>query len=143
MTGNGVLKYRLLDHTADFGVLIFGPDVRRLFENAGYVLFELITDVGKIEAAVDKEIRVSGDDWADLMVNWLRELLCLWAVDDILIGSVAIESITEYNLKATLKGVPFDPGRHIIRTEIKAVTYHQIDVRPEASGWSARVIFDV
>jgi len=35
------------------------------------------------------------------------------------------------------------PGRHVLKHEIKAVTYHQIQVSETESGWEARVIFDV
>ena len=35
------------------------------------------------------------------------------------------------------------PGRHAIRTELKAVTYHQLEAKQETDGWSAQVIFDV
>ena len=137
------MKYRIIEHTADIGIHVYGRDIKRLFVNAAFALFDRITDVRVLEGTVENSIRVSGDDWPDLMVNWLRELLCLWTVEDRLVKDVDITSLSEYSLRAKAIGDPYDQNRHSIKEEIKAVTYHQIDVRQGPSGWEAQVIFDV
>ena len=137
------MKYRIIEHTADFGIHVYGRDLNRLFRNAAHALFDVITDVGILEGKVENHIRVSGADWPDLMVNWLRELLCLWTVEDRLVKDVDITSLSEYSLEATTTGEPYEENRHAIKEEIKAVTYHQIDVHKGVSEWEARIIFDV
>ena len=137
------MKYRIIEHTADFGIHVYGRDINRLFANAAHALFDQITDVRILEGKVENKIRVSGDDWPDLMVNWLRELLCLWTVEDRLVKDVDITNLSEYSLRAIVTGDPYDQNRHSIKEEIKAVTYHQIDVHQGPSGWEARIIFDV
>jgi SHS2 domain-containing protein len=42
-----------------------------------------------------------------------------------------------------VKGERFDPSKHRINTEIKAVTYHQVTVKKTPDMWVGRVIFDV
>jgi SHS2 domain-containing protein len=42
-----------------------------------------------------------------------------------------------------VKGEPFQEGVHVIKTEVKAVTYHRIEVRKENGGWRAQIIFDL
>jgi SHS2 domain-containing protein len=37
----------------------------------------------------------------------------------------------------------YDPQRHPIDTEIKAVTYHQLRIEQREARWEARVIFDL
>jgi len=106
-------------------------------------LFDLITDVHLIEKTAETKINISGEDWPDLMVNWLRELLCLWTVEEKLVRDVDIINVSEYSLQAIVIGERFDPDRHVIKEEIKAVTYHQIDLHHGSSGWEAKVIFDV
>jgi SHS2 domain-containing protein len=44
---------------------------------------------------------------------------------------------------AIAHGEKIDPGRHEIKTEIKAVTYHGLYLRQTERGWEAQVIFDV
>jgi SHS2 domain-containing protein len=91
----------------------------------------------------ERRIEIEGADWPDLLVNWLRELLYLWNGERELLCEVAIASISENWLQALVTSVPFDPQRHDIRNEIKAVTYHQVDVGQKDGGWVARVYFDV
>ncbi len=136
-------RYRLIDHTADFGLEIFGSDETALFEEAAVALFELVTDSTALTAELSRDIEVTGEDWPDLMVNWLRELLYIFNGEEQIVCRAAINDIKETHLQATIDSEPFDPQRHEIRNEIKAVTYHQIEVGPVDDGWRARVIFDV
>jgi SHS2 domain-containing protein len=137
------MKYRLIDHTADFGIHVFGTDPKALFANAAYALFDMITDIGTLQGENEKKISVSGDDWPDLIIDWLREILFLWNGNEMLVKKADIISLSENNLSATVFYDRYDPDRHDIKIEIKAVTYHQVQVTAGPSGWEARVIFDI
>jgi SHS2 domain-containing protein len=136
-------KYTLIDHTADFGIHVYGSDSKDLFANAAWALFDLITEMDQLTGLESCHIEVSGDDWSDLMVNWLREVLFLWNGKELLVKKARILSLSETELSATVECDAFNPDRHVIKTEIKAVTYHQIQVTSSPSGWEARIIFDV
>ncbi len=135
--------YRLIDHTADLGLEIFGADEKQLFTHAALALFDMIADGPLPAGRHQRTVVVAGDDWPDLMVNWLRELLYMWNGEGQLIDSVTIEELTQSRMCATVTSDDYAPGRHSIRNEIKAVTYHQIQVGPHQACWRARVIFDV
>ena len=137
------MKYRLIDHTADFRVHVFGKDLQELFSNASEAMFDLITETDNLNSADVHDIHVTGDDWPDLMVNWLRELLYLWNGREFLVKKTEILSISEYELSAKVTVDIYDPDRHLIKEEIKAVTYHEIEVNPVEYGWESKVIFDV
>ena len=137
------MKYELINHTADFGIRVFSADVQTLFADAARALSDVITELELVEGLNDIDIRVTGEDWPDLMVNWLREVLYLWTGKQELIKTVKILSLSEYGLRATVKTDTYDPERHIIKNEIKAVTYHRIQVYESAEGWEAEIIFDV
>jgi SHS2 domain-containing protein len=137
------MSYKIIDHTADFGIHVFGADAKTLFSNAALALFDLITDIGSLQGLQYIDLKISGEDWADLMVNWLREILYLWNGREMLAKMAFIESLTQQNLSAKMACDAYDPERHVIKTEIKAVTYHQIQVYGRLSGWEAKVIFDV
>ena len=136
-------KYELIDHTADFGVHVFGKDAEALFANAAFALLSLVTDIRALKGENKKTITVTGSDWPDLMVNWLREILYLWSGNELLVKSAKIQKITASEINAILCYDCYDPDRHVIKNEIKAVTYHQIQVAPCPRGWEARIIFDV
>ena len=136
--------YRLFDHTADLGMEIYGEDPRALFTNAAMALFDvLVLPLAEGNACGEGEdIEVTGEDWPDLMVNWLRELLYLWAGRQLLLVKLHIDTIEETRICAHLETCDFDPRRHLIEKEIKAVTYHQVETGPHGGRWRARVIFD-
>ena len=137
------MKYELINHTADLGIRVFGSDPGDLFASAALAMFDQIIAVKISSGDRRHRMTVTGADWADLMVNWLRELLYLWSVRELLVATVDISSITESKVTAEITGSTFDTGRHPIKNEIKAVTYHQIKVVHGAMGWEAQVIFDI
>ncbi len=137
------MKYELIDHTADFGVHVFGADAQTLFVNAAEALFEALTDTDRLSPTERLTVRVSGDDWPDLMVNWMRELLYLWTGRELLGKTVEINALSEFDLAAEVTAAPYDPDVHEIKTDIKAATYHQITARPTPHGWESKIIFDV
>jgi len=135
--------YRFTEHTADFGLEIFGVDAGDLFVQAARALTDLITDPKRLQGRDQQTLTVRGDDWADLMVNWLRELLYLWNGREQLVCDVALATLEQMRLVAMVTTDAYNPDVHPIRNEIKAVTYHQIEVGPYKAGWRARVIFDI
>ena len=135
--------YHLIDHTADFGIQVFGSDSQELFTNAALALFDVITEINLVNGRDTFNISVSGDDWPDLMINWLREILYLWNGREMLVKSVQILSLSENKIFAKICFDAYMPDRHTINTEIKAVTYHQIQVKSSPSGWEAQIIFDI
>lgn len=137
------MRYRIIDHTADTGIAVSAADGRSLFENAAFALFDLLTDLDRVVGTETLNLTVAGQDWPDLMVNWLRELLYLWVGREFLVKAVRVHGLDEYRLSATLAVERFDPERHVIKTEIKAVTYHQLAVASGPDGWQAQIIFDI
>jgi len=136
-------RFRVLDHTADIGLVVYGEDLRSLFENAGEAFFHLITDLKKVRRRVERRIHIEGESLDRLMVDWLSELLYLHDVENFLFKGFEVESVGEDGLKAIVRGEPFQEGIHVIKTEVKAVTYHRIEVRQRNGHWRAQIIFDL
>ena len=90
-----------------------------------------------------RDVLVKGEDFPDLMVRWLGEILYLFEGENFIVHSIEIKSISPIQLKSTLSLSSFEPEYHRVLREIKAVTYHQISVDKTNDGWEARVIFDI
>ena len=137
--------YTLLDHTADLGIKIRGTDPINLFENAGRALIHLILKVKPPGKTTPLKLSLSGDDLADLMVRWLGEILYLFEGEHLVVTSINIGALSPSppSLEAALDTIPFDPQMHEILMEIKAVTYHQIEVVDKGDMWESSVIFDL
>ncbi len=137
------MKYETIDHTADLGIRVFGADAKDLFANAAFALFDLITDIDALKGLNEYKVHITGDDWPDTMVNWLRELLYLWTCKEMLVKATDIFYLTEHEVTARVNFDLFDPDLHKIKNEIKAVTYHQLQVESTPLGWESKIIFDV
>ena len=136
-------NYTLLDHTADLGIRTWGADLKKLFENAGMALMDVLIRGVSPKRALPTKISLTGEDLSDLMVRWLGEILYLLDGETRVVTSIRIVDIRPTGLDADLETVPFDPELHEILNEIKAVTYHQIEVAEKENRWEAQVIFDL
>ncbi len=136
-------RFEVLNHTADIGLIVYGKDLKSLFENAGKAFFHLITDLKKVRLRTEKRIEIRKESLERLMVDWLTELLYLHEVENLLFKEFKVESVGEEGLRARVKGEAFQEGVHMIKTGVKAVTYHQIEVRKRKEGWRAQIIFDL
>jgi len=135
--------FEILDHTADLGIVVNGGDLKDLFENAAHAMMRIMLEQIPEETGVSRVISVKGTDLPDLMVRWLGEILYLFEGESMLVTQTKIHDIAPDHLVAHIKTVPFSSSRHEILTEIKAVTYHQIDVTSKGELWQARIIFDL
>lgn len=135
--------YSIIDHTADLGITVRGADMRDLFKEAARAITHLMVRANPAKGTKTVKLSVTGCDSADLMVRWLGEILYLLEGENKVVIHMGIDSISPSRLNATLKTVPFDPNTDEILYEIKAVTYHQIEVAEKGDHWEARIIFDL
>lgn len=137
------MPYEIIDHTADLGIRVTAADVKELFKTAGHAMFEQITDLSTVRENRIKRVEVTGVDIADLMINWLRALFSIWTLEYGLAARFSIRKLTGRELQSHVFYDIFDPKRHEIKTDIKAVTYSGISVEQTTAGWEATVIFDI
>ena len=145
-----MFNYNFFDHTADIGVEISGRTKKELFTNAASSLFDVLIESIKNNGRTVREIKgrqkiisIDGEDAADLMINFLRELLYLFNGEHWIVGKCEIIKCGNKKLVVKLTGEPYNKLKHLIKTEIKAVTYCGLSVEKVKSGWVARIIFDV
>ena len=138
-------NYKYFDHTADIGIEVTGRTRKELFVNTANALFDVMNErkTGEKSAKQQKEITVEGSDIADLLINFLRELLYLFNGEKFITVRCEIIRFSNKELQARLTGEAFNDKKHLIKAEIKAVTYSGLSVEKQKSGWRARVIFDV
>lgn len=132
-----------LDHTADLGLVVTAPDLPTLFARAAWGMFAVITDVATVRAEGRLRVVVEAEDRAALLVRWLSELNFLHVTRHWLLSRFEIGEFSDTRLVAEVAGEPIDRSRHVIHTEIKAVTFHGLSIDPAADGWRAQIIFDL
>lgn len=131
--------FREIPHTADWALEVWAPDFGQLLGEATRGMYTLAgVELGEPESDERDTLRVDGDDRVDRLVAWLSELVFLWSARDI--GVVELSFFcSERTVEATGRLVP------IVKQdkEVKAVTYHGLDVRETDRGVEATVTFDV
>lgn len=125
------------------GVAAEGEDLTALFQQAALGVRQIITSSTDIQPRQVLSLEVHGQDLEELLVNWLGELLYLLEVKQFLPASFEIVAISEQQLHARVRGESIDGCRHELQREIKAVTYHQIEVVKTAAGWRTRFFVDL
>jgi len=133
----------MFDHAADLGIRVFGETISDLFTHAGLALFDLIAVTEDQDIQAYRSFTLTGEDDADLLVNWLRELLYLFNGEALLVKTIAVSVLEDLTLKARVGVVPADAVHFEINHEIKAVTYHQARVDQTKEGYWANLIFDL
>jgi len=140
-------KYEYLEHTADIKFLAYGDTLEEVFENAALAMFNVIIDTSKVSGETAREISLTSPDLESLLVDWLSELLYLFEVDEVIFWKFQVEEIKEeegeYSIKDLASGEQYYPESHPFETEIKAVTYNQLELEKTTEGWKAQVVVDI
>ena len=135
--------YETFEHTADLGLRVRAPDLDTLFVEAAACLFSaIVEDPAAVRPLQRIDVRIDGADREYLLFDWLRELLYRSESRHLLFGRFEVR-VSDTGLEGTAWGEPFDPARHGLAHEVKAITYHGLKVEPADGGWLAEVIVDI
>jgi len=136
--------YEYVEHTADMGLLVRGKSLPDLLKNAAQGLFETIAVVDTVDETNSVEIHLTAESVEDLFVAWLDELIFQHETKEIFFKRADVKDCSETEVSAIVYGEPTNFDKHEVYTEIKSVTYHQLQVvRKCDSSWFAQVIFDL
>ena len=134
--------FREIDHSGDVGLDVWGATLADLLANATRGLCALMTR-NTIDRSCSRRIEVEASTPEDLLVDWLSALILAAAVHGELYGSADVTVSDDGIARGEIFGEPLDPARHSLRFEVKAATYHDILLEEKASGFHARIIFDL
>lgn len=140
-------EYEIIEHTADIGLQVFGETKEKLFQNAARGMFFIITgscSLGKQGKKKYWNLKCEGSNLDELLVEWLSELLYIHSTDFVFLNDFIIGSLTNNNIKAKSSGIKINESPFQIEKEIKAVTYHNLQITKNEKGyWEATVVFDI
>ena len=135
-------SYNTFEHTADIGIEAYGSTLEEAFENAAKGMFSIITDGSAIAPVEKRDIELPVDsDKEQLLVDWLSELLYINDVDGMVFGDFKVK--IDGKLVGEAWGEKYDREKHGYGAEIKAVTYHMLQIKRNKKGFYIRVLFDI
>jgi len=141
------MPYTILEHTADVRLLVEGRSLPELFSEALRGMMELLKPEGvsgessaaEGTAETNRRIAIASPSATALLVDFLNEALCL-AYSHREMYQVSFEEISEPRVRAVLRGRPVNS----FGEDIKAVTYHEAEIRKNAAGnLETKLVFDL
>ncbi len=135
-------KFEVIEHTADVGIIAYGRSLEELFENAAEGMMHFLIDPASVRPVEQRTMTVDADDREGLLINWLNDLLVLLNADGFVPVRFVVPEMKDTRLRADVSGEPVDPARHKFRLDVKAATYHSLEIGKN-EVWHARIIFDV
>ena len=135
--------YIYLEHTADVKFQAFGKTVAEAFSNAILATFNLLISPEEVRPKTTYKITTTAHDLEALLFDTISEAIFLFDARDFVLAKVEkikIDLSKEPTLEATLKGDK--ASNYNVRPVVKAVTYNEMFVKEEGSGWVVQVVLD-
>lgn len=139
-------KFRFLEDIAiaDAAFEAYGDSLEELFESCALATFEVMVDTKNVKPEQKEEIKVKGSNLEDLLFDFISELIYLKDAHRVFFSKfdLHIKKDKEYALDGAVWGEKIDYQTQEIRRDVKAITYHMLEVKKIDQGWKAQVILD-
>ncbi|HYZ50746.1 MAG TPA: archease [Nitrososphaeraceae archaeon] len=158
--------FRYLDHISDVIIEAFGTTLEEAFANSAKGLVSTMFDINYSpeEQIVcnlrEIEIEAEGYDYNSLLYDWLEKVLLIVLVDRILVSSFNVKiissaspnakapntndhSICYFYLEGMARGEPISLDRHEYKVEVKAITYHGMEVKQDNERFVTKFLVDL
>jgi len=139
--------FEFLEHTADAYIAAYGTTLAEAFENAALAMFDVITDVERVNPKTEETVEVNAHDEYALLYSWLEALLTKFDIQGMLYSkfkALNLEKVSNgYRLKAMVWGERFQPRKHPQKVGVKAITYHRMEIIKEPDKVTLKFILDI
>lgn len=139
--------YAFLPHTTDAYIEAVGGTFEEAMQFAGMALVDTMCVIDSISPLVAEKIEASGRDEVTLLYDWLESILLKFELEGQVFCEFKVAPIvrSEIGLRATGEGTgeKYDRRKHGTKVEVKAVTYHKMEVQREDSYTILRFILDL
>uniref|UniRef100_A0A914R8A6 Archease domain-containing protein n=1 Tax=Parascaris equorum TaxID=6256 RepID=A0A914R8A6_PAREQ len=140
------IKYEYLDHTADVQLHSWGGTLEEAIEQTLIAMYSYMTDAETISREYSFDLHAEGIDMISLVARLLDEALFAFSTEPFFIARCArIIELDRENFKVIARcwGESFDLQRHPQGTEIKAITYSNMQINETLERTDIYVIVDI
>ncbi len=131
--------YQEVEHTADWELHVWAPELSTLFEQSAHGMYALAGTRLQNEPRRKKFLELSASDFESLLVAFLEELLFLGEQERVGFDRFEGVKLSENRIETKMEGAPILSQSK----EIKAVTYHNLEIRETPQGYEVNIVFDV
>lgn len=133
-----IYGYREIDHTADWELEVWAPNLPVLLEQAALGMYDLAGAQQSEGTRIVRSFEFQALDSEEMLVTFLSELLFLGEEEGLVFDRFDF-TFADNIVHVKMSGVPFTE----LHKEIKAVTYHNLSIRQTPAGLETRIVFDV
>jgi SHS2 domain-containing protein len=138
------LSYKFLDHATDAIIEVTAKNLKEAFAVAADAEINLTLDQDKVEEKGQMVFSANGKDLHYLLFSWLEEIPFILITEGFAIKRLEfdIEKKDGYKINATAYGETLDVKKHNFKVEIKAPTFHDMEIRQD-DGVYMRFLLDL
>ncbi|MFP4172152.1 MAG: archease [Candidatus Hydrogenedentota bacterium] len=140
-SGSADYGHAFVDHTADVMADCWGRGFPALLMAAADVLYETALEERRRDRGHVQTVELNAKGCEDMLVRWLQELLFLLEAEQFVGVSFSFQEAGPERLAASVEGYHHAPEER--GPEIKAATYHGLEVRREGDLYKARIVLDL
>ncbi len=133
------MKYKVLEHKADLKIQAFGKNLPELFSNILEGMFRSCQPEISGKKKCVRKVQIKSQNLESLLVDFLSEALYLSDINNEVYFKAKFDLLNERELSAKLEGYKMESSVF----EIKAVTWHNLEIKKQKHQWQATVLFDV
>lgn len=124
------MSIQYLEHATDAFIEVTASNLVEAFTLAGQSVVDITLDRETVEEKEKRILKVSGNELRYLLFNWLEEVNFQLITEGFAIArfSIDISKNSIYELTATVYGEPLDLKKHHFKVEIKAPTFHLMEI---------------
>jgi len=138
-------KYTFIDHTADIAVEVEADTIEEFFMSAADALKEVVLETVTLRPNESYLLEMNSVSLENLLVNFLNELNFRLIYKEKMfsnIHNITIKQIEDiWKLECSLYEADIDVN--LVKTEIKSVTYHKMEIKKKKSGFKTIIVFDI
>lgn len=138
-------SFNFIDHTADIAVEVKADSLEELFIASALAFKETLFEPDSIISKEHHHLKLNSHSLESLLVNFLNELNFRLTFQKKIVNNIVdikvYQTEDNWNLECTLQEGEVEEDK--IKTEIKSVTYHQMDLRKTDEGYKTIIVFDI
>ena len=139
--------YRVLPHTTDAYIEACGATLEEAFSHAARALFDTLCNINSITESISEEVKLREVNELTLLYDWLENLLLKFELEGKVYSKFNVTSIARDEnglvLNAIISGEMYDKYKHEGKVEVKAVTFHRMEIISHNSSTVLRFVLDL
>ncbi|MFH1461495.1 MAG: archease [bacterium] len=135
-------SYKFASHTADVRLLVKADNLKDLFKVSLEGLVQLLKKnlcKETTEFTLKEAIKINSPDRTALLIDFLSEVLTCCQINKAIYCKVEFKNLENKSLECTIYGKKVDK----FDEDIKAVTYHEAEIKKENGIFQTNIIFDI